>query len=692
MPIHIDGLYTREIPTVKYNEKTKEFEVEEPEEDVEGKWMYLFVDLVVVALISKFSHVMERCAISFHSLSFVSIVLLIAFQTRLFFDEYCGRFYSNDLFHRLLYFSYTLCTFVLTINVNAKPEAQGSDSDAACMANIYGPGIPMAFCISRAILLVFYISLVRVDRNCFYQFIGPAIRSSLSLLVTVILVTYDANGTGGGSFKPEYRMYIYLGASMIEFSHTVMTYIGKAFDKKGITFGISPKVWKGLISVEFYLLDQEAYRERLGAFLMMVLGESIIGLCLPYFDVRAAGETYKFAIVSCFIIFLYGVEYYDAVNAHDGGEHAMSQSLLSNFLYTYLHLGLALSFFFTSSGMARCYELSLKLMLEAQGIEEGQETEVEAKFVTESPTFAPTMSITLQPTMSSTLDGTDTNIGSDELSGAGLNEGASALPVDDVWPVPWNHVELINATQLLAASIGLSIIFFAVFRQLHRGLDNVIVELVNGKPGRFIEFIVKFFFGGIHWLVPSFGFALPSYNVFCHAVFLMAMVLYEVKIGKRHHGKKRPAKGGSEAGGGGDGGVGIATTAEAESSQIKRRLEKSALTSSSDEEAFKLAAVERARMVVFGGFSSGGQLTQRSSFTSQQHMHQQQHQPQFSQRLSVTGGHSTSLSSRVNDYESHRAARASVTTTITSVPEPTQSDSGVEMMSAVGNPLSSASI
>ena len=34
MPIHIDGLYTREIPTVKYNEKTKEFEVEEPEEDV----------------------------------------------------------------------------------------------------------------------------------------------------------------------------------------------------------------------------------------------------------------------------------------------------------------------------------------------------------------------------------------------------------------------------------------------------------------------------------------------------------------------------------------------------------------------------------------------------------------------------------------------------------------------------------
>jgi hypothetical protein len=26
MPIHIDGLYTREIPTVKYNEKTKEFE------------------------------------------------------------------------------------------------------------------------------------------------------------------------------------------------------------------------------------------------------------------------------------------------------------------------------------------------------------------------------------------------------------------------------------------------------------------------------------------------------------------------------------------------------------------------------------------------------------------------------------------------------------------------------------------
>ena len=99
-------------------------------------------------MVSKCSLIMENCTTSFHSIFFICVITGVIFLTRLYIDDYCNRFYVNDLFHRVLYFLYAMTLFVLTLNVNVLniEEEEGLErSDANCKANIYGDAFEVAY-------------------------------------------------------------------------------------------------------------------------------------------------------------------------------------------------------------------------------------------------------------------------------------------------------------------------------------------------------------------------------------------------------------------------------------------------------------------------------------------------------------------------------------------------------------------
>lgn len=502
MPIHLDGYFCRTLPLVKFNEEKQEYEIVEGGEEAEEswKWMFLFVDLVFVALISKLAAVMENCAISFHSMSFVCTMMTMMFMTRLYLDEYCGRFYVNDLFHRLIYFMYTMSMFVMALNINTVPT-DGAASDALCNANLYGVGFGMAFLMSRFLMFLLYLSVIWADyKVAMTQFIGPCIRCCISFFIVASLVASDSAAENSGQedeapFAPAYRMNIYLAAIMIELGHSFIVHIFKAVDKAGWTMDhlCGHTLWHILCGTEHYNLDIESYQERIGAFLLMVLGEAVIGLLVPYFDVNDADETYKFSTISCFIIFCYGLEYFDAANSKDKGQHAMTHSVFMSFMYTYIHIPLAFGMFFTASGMAICYEESLDAGKEgAKPVEE-----------------------VIPPSDKEKTD-------------------------DKASELTWDHEEMFGPTVLLAGSIGCTIICLAIMRNLHVGLDRL---FARGEGKRRCEFFLKCFFGVIHWSVPEYGFRKNSYNAFTHACFLAAMIIYEAKVG----GKEEEGEEGEES-------------------------------------------------------------------------------------------------------------------------------------------------
>ena len=114
MGVKLRGFYTPSLPRLVYNEEKGKYDIDAESEDgdKEAHWMYLFVDLVLIALISKISAAVAQCELSTHTLTFQCVLFITMFMTRLHMDDYTTRFFSNDVFHRFFYFVYIM-RFVL---------------------------------------------------------------------------------------------------------------------------------------------------------------------------------------------------------------------------------------------------------------------------------------------------------------------------------------------------------------------------------------------------------------------------------------------------------------------------------------------------------------------------------------------------------------------------------------------------
>lgn len=284
MGVKLAGFYVRSIPKLHFNEDKGSYEVSAETEagKQEGQWLFLFVDLILVALISKISMAVEECELSSHTMTFQCVMFISMFMTRLHMDDYVNRFYSNDVFHRFFYFVYIMAFFIMALNVNIA-DSDHTHSDARCDANLYSYGYGIGFLLSRLSLLVMYLSVMMEDKRAFEQFFSCVARTALSMFLVIIFLWYEQQQlTQGekGAFVPEYRMYIYLVACFVEWGAMSLHYLLLGLKRAG--YNIHPI----FLGIEYFPINVETYQERFGAFILMVLGEAIIMICVPYFDVK----------------------------------------------------------------------------------------------------------------------------------------------------------------------------------------------------------------------------------------------------------------------------------------------------------------------------------------------------------------------------------------------------------------------
>lgn len=455
MVLWIQDCYTRALRPKEKNEDDEE------EDDKEGAWIFLFVDLVYVALLSKLSHVVEYCALSVHSFLFVIVIFSVSFVTRLTIDDYACRFKNNDVFHRIMYFAYTMSNFMMSLNVNAKHTEAGFHADHYCKANFYSFGFSVGFLVGRLVILILLAAVVFEDQrvqftdysprkklsrklsssesdqddefaeavapipitvelerarslrrlryhrkgqgkpnvvpvleqiyliyndtvtkssllrflphensleyphqshftsnpsdparfkyeynSAFKQFSGTILKLTISSLVVMIMLGVEYM-RGGGSrrsqeksiFPRAYKVYMFVIAMAIEIGGHFFHYFVQDFNKArkvvekesvegdsswshhiepspaAYSFPPNPRLNPtgiAFVDDDYYTLRIVEYQERLGAFIMMVMGEAVIVLLIPYYETKYAKSAYFFNTASCWLLFLFGIQYYDA--------------------------------------------------------------------------------------------------------------------------------------------------------------------------------------------------------------------------------------------------------------------------------------------------------------------------------------------------------------------------------------------
>ena len=483
----------KSVPNVEYDEDAQAWLVvkEEGEDEVrEGNWMFLLVDLMFVALVDKCSKVMLNCAISFHSLLFTSTVISVLYVTRLMLDDYCNRFYANDIFHRLIYFAYFLCMFVMVMNITVQ-QTNGRHDDELCAANIYGVGFGFAFIATRIMMVILLVLVIASDKthNAAQQLTGQVVRSLISAFIAMVLVGADDEID---IFPSRDKYIIYMTIVAIEVSYSAYHHLSMGF--AGIVRDIECLKSCGsyLVAAEVYPLDVELFQDRVGAFIMVILGQAIMVLLTPYFDEHQAIHAYPYTLLSIIVVFLYGLIYYEATKGSTSGHTAMSNSLLSAFLYTWLHMILAIAMFMTTAAVAILY-------------------------TNDVPT-GETVIIT-DPAVTDDAD-------------------------------PWIHNKIMSAFELLGSSIGFTVLLIAILSILHRGLFHIFSRKL-AKERR--AFLIKIVLGLVHFFIPQLGWDQDHQGktaILVHVFFLMLLVATETEISDDKYKKKkrRSSKSGTDQG------------------------------------------------------------------------------------------------------------------------------------------------
>ena len=342
-----EDYYARGRAKFVYNVELQAFEITKAGSENQDGWIMLFLDLVYVGLFSKLASVFSVCSLSKHTFELCTAVFLITFVSRLSLDEYANRFFSNDVFHRVVFFAYTGGVFTMVINVEV--DAASGVTDNACGLNIHSLGFLIGFCLSRLAIFLLYSSMNFHNRYASEQFWGVLWKIGVEVFVVIVvfLATHSTQQLGDtGSVALLYFSFV-----VIEVLYSIGTIVLLANPPAGPSFSQLL-----LQVVTHYPVDVYLHQERLGGFIMMVLGEAVISVILPTFLSNAVSSFFAFSTLV--IVFSFGLQYFDSVVRikGQGTEHAMTRSLLSAFLFTWLHPVLALFMFFSSVALGLVYK------------------------------------------------------------------------------------------------------------------------------------------------------------------------------------------------------------------------------------------------------------------------------------------------------------------------------------------------
>jgi len=343
----------------------------QPEGEHAGEtWMALFIDLVYVAMLAKLSHFVMYCNPGLSAETFNVIIICFAifnilFVGRLALDEYCNRFEENDIFHQILWFVYTYGSLLMVMNADV--EIQGGaphrmlnlNEDVGMMSRMLGGGggaaaaddnpapvmcvvnktlflgFSYGFYLTRGVIIMLYLGIMWSDKSgkSSHQFMPKVLTFALSSIIF---------GIGSAANNPVDLGYMLLVVSLFEVIAAIV---------------IGFMAWLRMSCMGFYYpLFYEGAQERLGAFILLVVGESIITMINTVVsDTNTFIQNIAFHHFVNFwgLLLLYNVsvQYFERVQIYQGEEHAAKRGMGAGIFFAYGHSVLGFAILMLAQGI-----------------------------------------------------------------------------------------------------------------------------------------------------------------------------------------------------------------------------------------------------------------------------------------------------------------------------------------------------
>ena len=287
----------------------------------EEPWINGFVDLIYVAMIMKISELLFKCGNFVDVWIMAAVYFALMFMTRHNIDMFSICMKGTDIHHRLVFMLYCLGTFLMTLNIaqthigehgsedhvsygdhDSYGSHETSSSHDTSSSHASGSHHRLLFTSDG----VNYLGDCHFENNYVYSFAAGFVFTRFAL---VVLYMISINR----SHNKEHVTQHILKAVPCVCSLIVMS----------CCFGgLSPYVCysvAGLVEMVVTMVPQlfvtvhdipvpEVIQERLGLFFMLVLGESMIGMLVPYWDVEEPGYSYLDLIFSFFLMFSMGMQ------------------------------------------------------------------------------------------------------------------------------------------------------------------------------------------------------------------------------------------------------------------------------------------------------------------------------------------------------------------------------------------------
>lgn len=302
----------------------------------EEHWTSLFLDLMYVCMCSKVASLLNYCNVDAEMIMLSFLLMLSFFSSRFFIDEYNQRFDKDDLFHRILLFAYVVGIAVMLVNVNLDMEdssysssrrglgaASTTDTRYECKINsTYFGNYVIGYCITRGAIIVLYSGLSFIDQSIrvWHQF---ALRLALFALAIVLMVVATAED------DVSVKTYIFLAAMLLEVFGHLTTAISMHLRRLGW--------WPWDIGRYHFPINPYIGQERLGIYILVVLGEALILLLTPKWSLKNYDEGYLVIIASIFLIYMFAMQYFDQVQKGEGTLHACRRNVFSGIMWIWLH-------------------------------------------------------------------------------------------------------------------------------------------------------------------------------------------------------------------------------------------------------------------------------------------------------------------------------------------------------------------
>jgi len=328
-------------------------------------WMAIFVDLQFVAMLSKLCHMLQICNPSLSLSSFKVIGLAfsifnIFFVMRQDFDEYMSMFANDDWFTQAVYFLYQYSLLIMNMNsdmmLQVVPGSQNpcTDIDDDNALNL---------CIKQLAYKSDVTCVVSPDilSNFTYGFFGSRI---LLVLLYFFVIYRDQSGK---------VIHQFIGRTVIFTSSSCLLLFGTAVTKNTehlstLLFAVSAMEMLGVLLFESISwlklpynrvsihLDYEPIFHRLGMFILLVLGESVIIMLSLSSSVMMTKNDFYHLVDFGGLLLLYSTsqQYFERVMSfHATTEWFSRKNQAVILIFVYLHSVLGFSVFIIAQGLVQ---------------------------------------------------------------------------------------------------------------------------------------------------------------------------------------------------------------------------------------------------------------------------------------------------------------------------------------------------